>query len=148
MFEEHAGVLDNKEAGGVSFGCGGFVGDSLLEPEGFGVNGDGGIGHARDVFGAAKDVNDVNGERNVFESRVRFLAEHFGFVGIDGDDFVAGGLEVGGDAVRWTEAAGGKADDGDGFGAAEEIADRVGGCGRVCGEMEEHVRWMNVTGQE
>jgi len=138
VFEEHAGVLDNKEAGGVSFGCGGFVGDSLLEPEGFGVNGDGGIGHARDVFGAAKDVNDVNGERNVFESRVRFLAEHFGFVGIDGDDFVAGRLEVGRNTVGGAEAAGGEADDGDGFGVAEEIADGIGGLRSIIGQLDVH----------
>ena len=83
----------------LAFGGGLVVGDFLLEPEGFGVDGDGGIGDGRNFFGAAENVDDVDGFGDVFEARIGFLAEDFGFVGIDGNDVVTGGLEVGGDFV-------------------------------------------------
>lgn len=73
--------------------------NSLLEPERFGVNGDGGIGDGGNIFGAAEDVNDINGDRNIFEASVRFFAENFGLIWIHGDDFVADGLEIGGNFV-------------------------------------------------
>ena len=122
----------------MGFGGGFGVGNSLLQPEGFGVDGDGGVGYGRDIFRAAEDVDNVDGERDVFEAGVGFFAEDFGFVGIDGDDFIAGALEVRGDLVGRAARVGGEADDGDGFGRAEEIANGVGGGGRVGREMEEH----------
>jgi hypothetical protein len=118
------------------------VGDLLLEPEGFGVDGDGGIGNARDVGGAAEDVEDIDGFGDVFRARVGFLAEDFGFVGVDGDDAVASGLEVGGYLVGGASGIGGEADYGNGFGLAEELGDGIGGGGSVVGEMEEHGDWM------
>ena len=148
VFEEHAGVLDDEEAGGVRFGCGGFVGNSLLEPEGFRVDSDGGIGHARNVLGAAEDVDDIYGERNVFEAGVGFFAQDFGLVGIDGDDLIAGGLEVGSNAVGGTETTGREADDGDGFGVTEEIANWIWRLGSVFGELEKHGDSMSVNVEE
>jgi hypothetical protein len=127
VFEEKAGVFDNQQSRGLGFKGGCFVRDSLLEPEGFGVDGDRGIGDRRDVRWTPKDVDDVDRERNVLEARVGFFAQDFGFVGIDGHDLVAGGLQVGGDAVGRAETVRGKTDDGDGFGVAEKIADGIGG---------------------
>ena len=89
VFDEQAGVLDDNEAGGVSFCSSGFVNDSLLEPQGFGVDGDGRIGDGSNLFGATEDVDDVDGEWNVFEVGVGFFAEDFGLVGVDRDNFVA-----------------------------------------------------------
>ena len=139
--------MDDEEAGGVGFGGGFGVGNSLLQPEGFGVDGDGGVGYGRDIFRAAEDVDNVDGERDVFEAGVGFFAEDFGFVGIDGDDFIAGALEVRGDLVGRAARVGGEADDGDGFGRAKKIADRVGGYGRAFGRLHEHVSWMSGNGK-
>lgn len=120
------------------------MGDAKLEPESFGANGDCGIGDRGDFFGAAEDVDDVDGDGDIFEAGIGFLAEDFGFVGVDGDDGVAGALEVGGDFVGGTKGVGGEADYGDDFGLAEEIGDEVEGWTHLVGEMELHDRWMNV----
>lgn len=114
-----------------------------MEPKGFGVDGDSGIGYGRNFFGAAENVDDADGDGDVFEARIRFLAEDFGFVGIDGDDGVTGGLEVGGDFVGGAARIRGKTDDGDGFGLAEEIGDGVRSGGSVGGEMDLHKALMN-----
>jgi hypothetical protein len=100
VFDEEAGVFDYEEAGGSGFGGGVFVLDSLLHPDYFCADGDGAVDDGRDVFGAAKDVDDfdVVGFRYFFEAWVGFFAEHFPFVGIYGDDAVAGGLYVLSDA--------------------------------------------------
>ena len=116
------------------------MGDALLKPEDSGVDGDGGIGYGRNVFGATEDVHDVNGFGDVFEARIGFLTEDFPFVGIDGNDYVAGGLKVGGDFVRGTGGIGGQADDGDGFGGAEYLRDGIGRWSGVGWEMEFHGR--------
>jgi hypothetical protein len=142
VFHEKAGVFDDREAGGVSFrGCRG-VGNSLLEPEDFGADGDGGVREQGNIFGAAEDVDDVDGFGNVFEARVGSLAEDFGFVGIDGNDLVPGGLEVGGDGVGGTETIGGEADDGDGLQGAKDVGDGVGERRDVGGKVKKHEHWM------
>jgi hypothetical protein len=142
VFDEEAGVFDDREAGSVSFrGCGG-VGNSLLEPEDFGADGDGGVRELWNIFGAAEDVYDVDGFGNVFEARVGFLAEDFCFLGIDGNDFVPGGLEVGGDGVGGTETIGGEAHDGDGLRGAQDLGDGVGGRRDVGAEVKKHEHWM------
>jgi hypothetical protein len=143
VFDEETGVFDYEEAGVVGFGGGRGVRDSLLEPEGFGVDGDGGVGDRRDQLGAAEDVNDVDGQWDVFETSVGFFAEDFGFVRIDGDDFVARALQVGSDFVRGTARVGGKTDDGDGFGGAEEVTDGVRKLWNVGRKVEKHESLMN-----
>ncbi len=147
MLHKEAGVFYYQEAGCAGFGCRLLVRDSLLEPEGFGVDGDGGIGDRGNFSGAAEDVDDVDGFGDIFEARVGFLAQDFGFVGIDGDDFVACGLQVGGHLVGGPEGIGGESDDGDDFGVAEEIGDGVGGVGSVVREMEDHCDSMMGTEQ-
>jgi hypothetical protein len=126
VFNEQAGVFDYGEACGAGFfgGCGVFYAE--LEPENFGFDGDGGVGNGRHVFGPAEDVDNVNGFRDVFEARVGFFAEDFGFVGINGDDAVADRLEIRSDSVAGTDWIRGKSDDGDGFGGTEEVEDGVG----------------------
>lgn len=125
-----------------------LVGNSLLKPKGFGVDGDGGIGDGRNFFGATEDVDDVDRFRDVFKAGIGFLAEDFGFVRIYGDDFVADALEVGSNFVGGTSGIGGESDDGDGFGVAEEVADGVGGIGSVSGEMKDHEDSMMVARKE
>jgi hypothetical protein len=138
VFDGEAGVFDDGEAGGASFFGGGGVGDVLLEPENFGADGDGGIGDGRDVLGAAEDIDDVDGFGDVFETRVGFGAEDFGFVGIDGNNFIADGLEVGGDSVGGAKGIAGETDDGDGFGGAENFGDGVRSRGSSVGAVEVH----------
>ena len=138
MLDEEAGVFDDGETGGAGFFGGRGVRDALLEPEDFGVDGDGGIGDGRNVFGTAEDINDVDGFGNVFKAGVGFLAEDFGFVGVDGDDFVADGLEVGGDFGGRTARIGGQADDGDGFGGAEEVANGIRRRSSLGGKVKKH----------
>jgi hypothetical protein len=99
--------------------------NSLLQPQTFGVDNDSGIGDGGDMFGAAEDIYDVDGNGHVFEARIGLLAEDFGFVGIDRNDLVANALEVRRDFVGGTERIGGEADDGDGFGVAEQVGDGV-----------------------
>ena len=133
VFDEEAGVLDDQKTSRVRFGGSFGVGNSLLEPEGFGVDRDGGIGDRGNVLWAAEDVDDIDGKWNVFEAGVGFFAQDFGFVGIDGDDFVAGALEVGRDFMRRSTRIGRETDDGDGFRGAEEIKDWVVGRGKLVG---------------
>jgi hypothetical protein len=142
VFDKEAGVFDDQEAGGVCLSGCVFVCNSLLEPETFGVNTDGGIGDGRDEFGAAKNVDDVDGDGNIFEARVGFLAEDHGFVGIDGDDGVADGLKIGGNAVGGSGGVGRQTNDSDGLGLKEEVGDWVGGFYRVFREVDSHDAWM------
>ena len=96
MLAEEAGVFDYEEAGGEGFGGSVLVFDSLLHPDNFCADSDGAINDGWDVFGAAKNIDnfDVLRFRDVFEARVRFFAEDFGFVGIYGDDAISDGLHV------------------------------------------------------
>jgi hypothetical protein len=132
VLDEEAGVLDYQEACGLRFCCGQGVREALLKPEAFGANCDGGIGDAGNAVGTAEDVDYVDGDGDVFEAGIGFLAEDLGFVGIDGDNLVAGALKVGSDFVRGTHRIRGETDDGDGFGFAEQLCDRVGEVCHVC----------------
>jgi hypothetical protein len=123
------------------------VRDALLEPEHFGVDGDGGIGYGRNVSGAAEDFDDINGFEDVFQACVGFFAEHFSFVGIDGDDAVAGGLQVSGDFMAGAGGVGRKTDHRDGFGGAEELGDGIRGGSGVVRKVKEHGDWMMEMGR-
>jgi hypothetical protein len=127
VFDQDAGIFDYEQAGGAGFGGGVLVFDSQLHPDYFCADGDGAVDDGRDVFGAAKDVDDfdVVGFWDVFQTRVGFFAEDFGFVGIYGDDAVAGGLHVLRDAETGTSWIGREADDGDGFIVCEDVGDQV-----------------------
>ncbi len=61
--------LDNEDAGGASFGCSLSMRNSLLRPQTFGVDNDGGIGDGRDILGAAEDIDDVDRDRHVLRRR-------------------------------------------------------------------------------
>jgi hypothetical protein len=144
VFDEKASVFDYQEASGLGFFCDACVGDSLLEPQRFGVDGYGRIGYRRHFLGTAEDVDDVDGNGDVFQSGIGFLAQDFGYVRIYRYDFVADGLEIGRHAVGGSEGIGGEADYGDGFGVSEQIGDGIGRFWRVVGEMKVHEVWMNV----
>ena len=102
------------------------TGDSLLKPQRFCMNSNSGIGDTRNLLDAAKDVHDIDADGNILETGVGFLAEDFGFVGIDGNDGVAGGLKVSRDLVRGASRIRREADDRNGLGMAEQISDGVG----------------------
>lgn len=146
VFDQEAEVFGGKQSGRAGDFAGARADDAELEPDRFGADGDGGVDDGRHFFGAAEDVDDVDGLGNVFQTRVGFRAEHFPFVGIDGNDAVADGLEIGGDFVAGASGIGGESDNGDGFRAAEEIEDGIGGRGRVVGEIEFHGRWLDAEG--
>ena len=63
--------------------------------------------------------------RSVFQAWVGFFAEDFGFVGIYGDDAIAGGLHVLSDAKTGTPGIGREADYRDGFVVFEDVSDYV-----------------------
>jgi hypothetical protein len=100
-----------------------LVFDSLLHPDDFCSDGDGAVDDRGNVFRAAEDVDDFDrvGFRDVFEARVGFFAEDLGFVGIYGDDAVAGGLHVLSDAETGTSGIGREADYRDGFVVFEDV---------------------------
>lgn len=140
VLDEDAGVFNYEKAGGAGFGgcCG--VGDSLLHPDDFGADFDGAVDYRRDVSGAAEDVDDfdVVGWRDVFEARVGFFSEDFGFVGIYGDDAIAGGLHVLGNTEAGSRGPGRKADDRDGIEVFQDVGDDVGAVREVIGERDVH----------
>jgi hypothetical protein len=142
VFDEEAGILNDCEADGAGLFGGGGVFYAELEPKNFGFDGDSGVCDGRHVFGAAEDVDDVDGFGDVFEARVGFCPEGFGFVGIDGDDPIANRLEIGSDFVAGTGWIGGEANDGDGFGGAEDVEDGVGGGVGAVGKMYVHTVLM------
>jgi hypothetical protein len=129
VFDEEARVFDDEKAGGAGLLRGLRVRDSQLKPKRFGANCDGGSGDGRNILGAAEDIDDVDGRRHIFEACIGFLAEDFALVGVDGNDAVADGLEIGGDFVGGTTGIRGETDDGNGFGLAEKIGDGIGRLG-------------------
>jgi hypothetical protein len=138
VFDEEAGIFDDNETSGTRFFCGSGVFDAELQPENFCADGHGGIGDGRNVFGAAEDIHDVNRLGNVLETGVGFLAEDGGFVGVDGNDAVAGGLQVGGDAVAGAGRVGGETNDSNGFGRAKDVGNGISGRYGGVGEMKFH----------
>jgi hypothetical protein len=140
VFDEEAGVFDDEKTSGSGFLGRGWVRDSLLEPEDSGADGDGGIGDGKDLFGTAEDVDDIDAIGNVFEACVGFFAENFGFVGVNGDDAVAGRLEVGGNFVGGAAGIGREPNDRDVFVDAEKLRNEVRSGGDVGRQMEKHER--------
>jgi len=50
VFDQDAGVFHYEEAGGVGFGGGVLIFNSLLHPDNFCANGDGAVDDRRDVL--------------------------------------------------------------------------------------------------
>jgi hypothetical protein len=96
MFDEDAGVFDYEEAGGAGFSGSVLVFNSLLHPDYFCTDCDGAVDDRRDVFGAAKNIDNFDVLRfwDVFEAWIGFVAKDFGFVRIYGDNAIASGLYV------------------------------------------------------
>jgi hypothetical protein len=146
VFDQEAEVFDGQESGRTGNFTGLRADDAQLEPDGFGADGDGGVDDGRNFLGAAEDVDNIDGLGNVLQARTGFRAEHFPFVGIDGNDAVADGLEIQGDFVAGAGGIGGEADNGDGSCDAEEIEDGIGGARGVVGEIDFHGRWLDAEG--
>lgn len=142
MFDEDAGVFYREESGSPGGFAGGGVDDTELKPDGFGVNGDRGVDDRGNFFAAAKNVDDVDGIEDVFEASIGFLAEHFPFVRVDGNDAVADRLEVGRNFVAGAGRIGRETDNGDGFCEAEKIEKWVGTGWPVVGEINFHFSSM------
>jgi len=142
VFNEDAGVFYREESGSPCGFAGGGIDDTELKPDGFGANGDRGVDDLENFFAAAENVHDVDGIGDVFEARIGFLAEHFPFVGIDGNDAVADRLEVGRNFVAGAGRIGRETDNGDGFCEAEKIEKWIGTGSRLVGEINFHFRSM------
>ena len=99
-------------------------------------------------MGAAEDVDDIDGLGDIFQAWIGFGAEHFPFVGIDGNHAVTDGLQVGRDFMTGTGGVRGKANDGNGFCLAEKIEDGIGGRWEVVGEIDFHGRWLDAESWE
>jgi hypothetical protein len=138
VFDEGAGVFDNEETGQTGFFGGGRIFDAELEPNDFGADSDGGFDNRWNVFGAAENVDEVDGLGDVFEAGIGFLAEHFPFIGVDGNDAISGRLQVGGDLVAGPSGIRREANDGDGLGLAENVGNGIGRIVGIVGEIEFH----------
>ena len=127
VFDKDAGVFDYEEAGGAGFGSGILVFDSLLHPDYFCSDCDGAVDDGWDVFGAAKNIDNFDALRfwHVFEAWISLFAEDFGFVGIYGDDAVAGGLYILSDTETGATVIGREAHYRDGFIIFEKVANCV-----------------------
>ncbi len=60
MLDEDAGILDGDEACGARFFGRGVILNSLLHPDYFCADGDGAVHDGRNVFGAAKNIDDLD----------------------------------------------------------------------------------------
>lgn len=90
MLFEDASVHDDEQACLPSALGGLGMDHAFLHPHCLGPDANGVLDHLRHVLGAAEDIYDVHFVGHFFQARVGFLAEHFLFVGIDGNDSVAG----------------------------------------------------------
>src|SRR5579883_7576 len=122
MFLENALVHNDFESGFARAAGGGFVDHAFLQPQRFRADTDRGLDDFRNMLRAAENIDHVDPLRNIFQTRVTFFAEHFGFMRIHRNDAVSDALHVIGDAVGGTHRARGKSDDGDGARALQEIS--------------------------
>jgi hypothetical protein len=138
VLHEEAGVFDDDEAGGAGLFSGSGVGNALLKPEDLGGDGDGRGGNRRNVFGAAEHIDDVDRLGNVLQAAIGFLPEDLGFIGVDREDSVTRGLQIGSDFMGGAAGVRRKTDDGDRLGAAQNLHYRVRRRTGVVRKVKEH----------
>ena len=146
VLDKKAGVLDDGESGGASFFSGGGARDVLLKPKNLGSDRNSRIGDGGNLFRSPKNVDDVNGFRDVFEASESLNTEDLRFVWIDRDDLVAGRLQIGGYSVRGTKRVGRETNDRDGLGGSENVINRVQRGSGGMGPVEVHRGWMSCAG--
>ena len=131
VLDHDAPVHHYVDAAGFGAGGGFLMDDSLLDPE----VGEAELEHLFDdgwnEFGKTEDVDDVGLDGEIGEAGVGLFAEDVWDGGVDGVDFVAALLHVGGDVVAGLRCDVGEADDGDGAGAlfsrdGEHVANEFG----------------------
>ena len=83
-----------EDSGGAGYGCGRFVLYAFLHPDGARADLNCGFDDFGNQFRATENIHDVDFFGNVFQAGVGFFAEDGGFVRVDGNDAVAGGLEI------------------------------------------------------
>ena len=77
MLNKNASVFHDGKTGGTRLFSDRSVRDTQLKPEDLCADGNGGISDRRNLFGPSKDVDEVNGFRNVLEAGERFDAQNF-----------------------------------------------------------------------
>ncbi|MGB2625195.1 MAG: hypothetical protein WAK20_00290 [Candidatus Acidiferrum sp.] len=125
MFYQKASVFDDIQACAVGqIGRRGIF-DAQLKPEAFCSYPDGALGHGRNVFGPAKNINHVDFLGNVLYTGVTFLTKNFCFVRIDRNNAIAGALEIFGDRETRPKRVSGQPDNSDRSCFAEYVRDRI-----------------------
>ena len=61
VFDQEAEIFGSEQAGRAGDFAGARADDAELEPHGFGADSDGRVDDGRNFFGAAEDVDDVDG---------------------------------------------------------------------------------------
>ena len=112
MAAHHAVVHHDIQPRRASPRRGGLVDDAVLEPDGGRPDGDGVVHDRAYELRSPKDLDHVDGLRDVTQARIGALAEDFLHIGIDRDDAIARPLQVARDTVAGTVRIGAEADDG------------------------------------
>lgn len=100
MLDEHAGILDDVQTGGLGFLGGRLIGYAELHPHGSGPDIDGLIDKGRHIFAALKKEDEVDRFRYFFQSRIRRIAaQPLGHIGVNSIDRVTLTLQICGDVI-------------------------------------------------
>jgi hypothetical protein len=76
VLNENARVFHDGKTGCTRLSSDRGVRDALLKPEDLCADGNGGISDRRNLFGPSKNIDDVNGLRNVLEAGESFDAQN------------------------------------------------------------------------
>src|SRR5215831_3940230 len=110
VFLQNADIRNDKKARAARLFEGLRMDHTFLHPHAARPNSNGRIHYAGHIFGAPKDVNDVDPLGNIFEPRVGFLAEYFSLFGIHGDDSITRRLKIARHSVARAMRLAGKTD--------------------------------------
>src|SRR4051794_340313 len=99
MLLQDASVLHDEDAGLARFICCSIVPNTLLHPDGGGLQLDRLVDHLWHELRASKNVDDVDLSRSVRQRRASLFAEGTLDLRVYRDDLVSVGLHVGGNPV-------------------------------------------------
>ncbi len=114
MSPHHAVVHDDLKAGGACAFGGCLIDDAVLQPDGRRFDRDRLIDDGTDELRAAENADDVDGNGQIAQARVRPFSENFPDVRVDGDDAITGALKVAGNPMTWPACIRAEANHGDG----------------------------------
>jgi len=115
IVHDHVQTRRARPRGGV------LIDDAVLEPDRARLDRDGVVDDRSHELRPPKDLDDVDGLRDLPQARIGTLTQHFVHIGIDRDDAVARALQVASDAVARTARVGAQADDGNRPGRRQDL---------------------------